>query len=366
MHSVLSEYTTLRFFDGVHLHGPTRIRTSRGVVTAIESFDGTPEHYLLSPGFLDIQMNGFGAHRVAGASVDELRALGEELSRLGTTSWLGTIVTAPLEKLTVCLDSLHDAISGGIVPGLLGIHIEGPFLGEAPGAHNPQWIIPFDQKWLSLLPKSVRLITVAAEQDNAPEFISSLVERGVCIALGHSQPTAIQFQSCIDAGATMVTHLFNGMSGVHHRQEGLALMALTTDHVAAGLIADLVHVSPSAIRLAFAAKGSRLICLVSDSVDWLSSSAQKRGVEVRDGAPRLTNGILAGSCTPLAQCVANVVHVCGVPLEDALRAATSTPADVIKLSGAGRIVVGQSCDLIALNAELLVVDTWRALPSVRA
>ena len=310
-------------------------------------------------------MNGFGSVDVSRSTADELASLGDELFSLGTTSWLGTITTAPLEELTRSLESLHVAYSSGMVSGFEGIHIEGPFLGQAPGAHRPDWIIPFDKEWCSRLPTSVRLMTVAAEQEDAMSGIKQLRANGVAVSIGHSRPSNAQWLQAKAAGATIVTHLFNGMSGVHHREDGLALQALVDDEIFVGLIADMIHASPKAIALAFKAKSGSRVCLVSDSVAWLSQWAVKRSIAVSHGAPRLPDGTLAGSSTPLSACVRLAVTKAGVSLEEALRAATSSPADAVGLKDVGYIREGKPADLVAFDDSLHVASTWRRLVSLR-
>lgn len=357
--------TCQNLFDGFTLHGPRRITFESGVVTRIMPYDGVPDHHLISPGLVDIQMNGYGAIDVSRASAAELRELGQELFALGTTSWLGTITTAPLEVLSRSIEKLDESFSAQHIPGFAGIHVEGPFLGNAPGAHRPDWIIPFDEYWCSRLPKSIRLMTVAAEQTDAPDAIRLLTQQGITISVGHSCPTDAQWKMARQAGATLVTHLFNGMSGVHHREEGLALSALIDDGVFAGMIADMVHVSPQAVALAFKTKGAGRVCLVSDSVAWSSAWAKKRSIVVKDGAPRLPNGTLAGSSTPLAECVRLTVSEAGIPLRDALCAATSSPAMSVGLSEVGHIREGEKADLIAWDESLHVVSAWSRLVSIR-
>lgn len=333
-----------------------------GLVESIEVHDGPTEYPLVSPGLVDIQMNGYDNVYVATASTEDLLRLDQTLLALGTTSWLGTIVTAPLEKMSASLFSLQESFLSSKVQGFVGIHVEGPFLGAAPGAHPVKHIIACDLEWISELVPSVRLVTVAPEQTDAIHAIRALRERGTKVSLGHSRPTKSQFEAAVDAGATMVTHLFNGMSGVHHRDPGLAMWAMNDERVTCGLIADGIHVQPDALTLAFKAAGSR-ICLVSDSVSWNTSSGPRPGVEIRDGAPRLADNTLAGSCTPLVQCVQRVVQECGVSLEKALASATSVPADTVGLANVGRIKVGQKADLLAFGSDLSVLNAWRRLPS---
>ena len=357
------EITCKQFFDGTNLHGASRIvLADDGLVESVSTHDGDCEFPVVSPGYVDVQMNGFDDVYVASASTDDLLRIDEALLARGTTSWLGTIVTAPLEKMSLSLASLHQSFLFGHIQGFAGIHIEGPFLGAAPGAHPVQHIIACDVEWISQLVPSVRLVTVAPEQRDVIPAIHELRARNITASLGHSRPTKTQFEDAVAAGASMVTHLFNGMSGLHHRDPGLAMWALTDDRISCGLIADGVHVQPDALALAFRAARSR-ICLVSDSVSWRTPTGPRPGVEIRDGAPRLSDNTLAGSCTPLSECVKRVVQECGVPLESALASATSIPADLVGLADVGRIRTGQKADLLALDSELSVLKAWRRLPS---
>lgn len=357
--------TCQRFFDGINLLGPHRIVFEDGVVSSLEPFVGDADHYLISPGLVDIQMNGFESVDVARATPDELRLLGARLESLGTTSWLATITTAPLTDLSESIDRITTAMQSGAIAGCVGLHVEGPFLGQAPGAHRPDWIIPFDGEWVSQLPTSVRLMTIAAEQHDIDIAVQSLCERNIAVSIGHSRPTDAQWTSARSAGASLVTHLFNGMSGVHHRETGLALHALVDDGVYSGVIGDMVHVSPQAVALAFRSKGSERICLVSDSVGWLTPWATKREVSLKDGAPRMPDGTLAGSSTSLSECVRRVVQDAHIPLEDALRSATSTPAKAVGLHDVGVVAVGQAADLVTFDDSLHVVRTRSRLVSLR-
>jgi N-acetylglucosamine-6-phosphate deacetylase len=357
------EITCSQFFDGDSLQGPRRIVVAEdGLVESIEEHTGAAEYPVLCPGFVDVQMNGFDDVYVATASLDELIRLDQLLLGRGTTSWLGTIVTAPLERMARSLGSLHESFESQQVHGFAGIHVEGPFLGDAPGAHPVRYIVACDLDWISQLVPSVRLVTVAPEQIDVLPAIRALVDRNITVSLGHSRPTKRQFEDAVEAGASMVTHLFNGMSGVHHRDPGLAMWALNDDRISCGLIADGVHVQIDALALSFRAAGSR-ICLVSDSVSWRNHSGSRPGVEIRNGAPRLSDDTLAGSCTPLGECVQRVVQECGVSLESALASATSLPADLVGLADVGRIKIGQKADLLALDSELSVLKAWRRLPS---
>ena len=348
------------------MHGPHRIVVNaHGTLLEIEPFVGTADYFCLSPGLVDIQMNGFDDVDVASASQEDLQRLDEALRVAGTTSWLGTITTAPLAQLSAIIAKLQDAYDTNVIAGFAGVHVEGPFLGQSPGAHRVKNIIAADSQWISTLTSVVRLMTIAPEQAGVIEAVTQMRTQGICVSIGHSQPSDEEYDMAISAGAAMVTHLFNAMSGVHHRNAGLALRALTDDRVTVGLIADLVHVQPSALALAFRSKGEHNVCLVSDSVGWNSPAIAPFGLVATD-AVRMPNGTLAGACVPLAAGVRNVVHSCSVSLERALRAATSAPADVLSRDDIGRIKIGKPSDIVAFDASLTVVGTWVRLPSVGA
>jgi len=358
--------TCAQFFNGYSLLGPQCVVVEDGIMRSITPTTKSAEFDVISVGLVDLQMNGFNTVDVSRADTESFALLDQELSVHGTTSWLGTIVTAPLVDMLDTLNRLDEMITEVIAPGCIGIHVEGPFLGGAPGAHNVRHIVDIDMEWLRQLPASVRLVTLAAEQIRAPEAIAYLRSRNVVASLGHSRPTRQQIDTAVHSGATMTTHLFNGMSGVHHRNEGLALSGLTMPQIRTGLIADMVHVSDQIVALTFAAKGDSGVVLVSDSIAWNSPGASARGITIRNGAPRLADDTLAGSCTPLAQCVANAVKLCGVSLEQALRAATSTPATTIGRIDIGRLSIDQPADLVAFDSNLSVIKTWRRLSSERA
>ena len=349
------------FFDGHILHGPTALSFSDdGVVQSIELTSDSPDVYLVSPGLIDIQMNGFDTVDVATATSEDLERLDSLLMAVGTSWWLGTIVTGPLDTMMETLNRLSLTLQN-TTTGCMGVHVEGPFLGDAPGAHRPDWIVPIDLDWIDALPSCVRLITIAPEQKNAVKAIQLCARKGITVSLGHTRSTSSQFNAAVTAGASMVTHLFNGMSGIHHRDGGVALSSLLTDSVIAGLIADLVHVSPDAVALAFKVKGQESLALVSDSVAWNSDWALRRGISIDDGSPRLPDGTLAGSCTPLAECVRRAVVHCGVPLADALRAATSTPARLVGYPQFGLVSAGHDVSLVSFDEALHVSQTHRRL-----
>lgn len=320
--------------------------------------EGAPE-VTLAPGFVDLQVNGVGPVDVAAASGEDWGELDRRLVAQGVTAWCPTLVTAPLDAYAAPLARITEAAArGGPRPAILGAHLEGPFLGGAPGAHRRDLIRPLDPAWLAALPEVVRLVTLAPELDGAPAVVKSLRARGVTVALGHSTATYAETLDAADAGAGLVTHCFNGMGPLHHREPGLIGAALSDDRLAVSLIADLVHVHPAALALAFRAKGPQRALLVTDAVAWEAADLVELGVRFDGAAPTLPNGTLAGSAVTMNTCVANVVQQAGVSLEDAVRAAATTPADVMGQLDRGRIVPTCRADLVALDDDFGVVSTW--------
>jgi N-acetylglucosamine-6-phosphate deacetylase len=243
---------------------------------------------------------------------------------------------------------------------LLGVHLEGPFLGDSPGAHPPEFIQLADSSWIASLLEahrsSVCIVTLAPEADPKLEVTRLLSEAGVLVSLGHSLATYDQSRKAAKEGARSVTHLFNAMGAMHHREPGLSGAALDDERLTPTLIADLVHVHPAALRLAIDRKPN--VALISDAVAADSEQARDRGVRVIDGAPRLPDGTLAGSVLTLDVAVSNLVGI-GIPLQRAVEMASEVPAAMLGLSDRGRIEAGMRADLVLLDPKSLkVLAVW--------
>ncbi|MEY2422965.1 MAG: N-acetylgalactosamine-6-phosphate deacetylase [Acidimicrobiaceae bacterium] len=336
------------------LHGPGSIVVDDdGLIVDIEptrGLDPTPTR-ILAPGFIDLQVNGVGPIDIVNAIGDDWDDLDTRLLTQGVTTWCPTLVSAPLDRFAAPLERIAAAAARSderVRPVIAGAHLEGPFLGGAPGAHPLKFLQPPDLGWLEGLPDIVRVVTLAPETTHALDAIRLLTARGMLVSLGHSTATYEQALAAIDAGARLVTHCFNGMGPLHHRQPGLIGAALTDDRVAVSLITDLVHVHPAAIALAFRSKSAARVALVTDAVAW----------EGEGDAPRLPDGTLMGSTLTADAAIRNVVQRCGVSLVDAVRAAATTPADLLGLPDRGRIEPGARADLVALNPDLTVETTW--------
>ena len=338
---------------------PGAIEIDDGRISAVGPGPDDGPDITLCPGFVDLQVNGVGRVDVAAAKGSDWDELDRGLLAQGVTAWCPTLVTSPIDAYAEPLTRMAEAAARhGGRPAILGAHLEGPFLGGAPGAHRRHLIQPLDPDWLAALPDVVRLVTLAPELDGAPAAIAALHHRGITVALGHSTATYEQAEDAAAAGASLVTHCFNGMGPLHHRQPGLLGAALSDDRLAVSVIADLVHVHPAALAIAFRAKHPGRVVVVTDAVAWEAADLRELGVRFDGRAPALPDGTLAGSAVTMDQSIRNLVHEAGIPLEDAVRAATTTPADVVGEPERGRIAVGCRADLVALGPGLDVVATW--------
>ncbi len=292
---------------------------------------------LVTPGFVDLQCNGIDADDLALSGPGGWRRVAAALARHGTTSYCATLVSAALDAYETPLTVANElrATPPHDCAELLGVHLEGPFLGGAPGAHAPALVRPVDVPWLEdvlvVHPGLVRIVTLAPEADAGLHATRLLADAGVVVALGHSTASYDTARAAADAGARVVTHCFNGMGPLHHREPGLAGAALDDDRLTPTLIADGVHVHPAALRLALARK--RNVAVVSDAV------AVAGEIRSHDGAAFLADGTLAGATTLLDSSVATLVGA-GVDVARAVEVATAVPVDVLGLSDRGRLAVG--------------------------
>jgi N-acetylglucosamine-6-phosphate deacetylase len=274
--------------------GPAVVAVDGGRIVAIEPTSEPVPDRTLAPGFVDLQVNGISGVDVAGAEGSDWDELDRALLAQGVTTWCPTLVTAPLERYAGPLERIAAAASRGddtVRPAIAGAHLEGPFLGGAPGAHPAELIRPPDERWLAAMPPIVKMMTLGPEGEGAMEAVQALVEMGVLVSLGHSTASYEQALAATAAGARLVTHCFNGMAPFHHRAPGLVGAALTDDRLMVSLIADLVHVHPAAMALVFRAKGPGRVVLVTDAVAWARGTVGDHVRMTFDGtAPRLPDG----------------------------------------------------------------------------
>jgi N-acetylglucosamine-6-phosphate deacetylase len=372
---------------GAAIVAPGFVACEAGRVTAIGagSPPGRPDIELsegiLLPGFVDLQVNGYLGVELDRAEQTGWELVSRRLPETGTTAFLPTFVTSPVDATLAALRRAADFASDMVAPDpfsagtpgarVLGIHLEGPFIARnRPGAHNPEWIIDPDPITVDALLAAgsglVKVMTLAPEVDGAMTAIKQLTDAGVLVSVGHSDATAQQVSAAAAAGARMVTHLFNAQRGLHHREPGVVGQALADSRLTSSLIADLHHVSGQVAALAFRAAPGR-ICLVTDAA---ACAGMPQGryvlggepIELAEGdgtPPVRGDGTLAGSALRMDSAVANMVAI-GSGLCDAVAAATRIPADLIGRPDLGGITPGATADLTWLSDDLRTVATWVA------
>ncbi len=323
----------------------------------------------LVPGFVDLQVNGGGGIQLnADPSVEALKTIAAAHLTLGTTALLPTLITDTPDKTRAVIDAVAQAVEEG-VPGIAGLHLEGPHLSIArKGAHDPALIRPMEAEDLALLIEAAgrlpALMVTVAPENVTVEQVRALADAGVVVSLGHSDAP---FQTCVEyaaAGARVATHLFNAMSQLGSRAPGLVGAALQTGGLSAGLIADGVHVDPATIAIALRAKrGPGGIFLVTDAMapagtEMESFTLEGRTIRRENGRLTLEDGTLAGADLELASAIRLMVEQVGLDLTEALTMATSRPAGLMGLAH-GALKPGRAADFVALNDKLEISAIWK-------
>ena len=322
---------------------------------------------MLAPGFVDLQVNGWHGTDFASADAEACAAAARELTATGVTALLPTLITAPLDALVDGVSRIVAASGDPAGARIVGMHVEGPFLArDFRGAHDERWLQPPTPEAIDRLADAAGglqlLVTLAPELPGALDAIRRLTARGAVVSIGHTGATADEARAGADAGARMVTHLFNAQRGLHHRRPGVVGVALTDERLVCGLIADLHHVAPEACRIALAAARGR-IALVSDATAAGGMPAGRyelggQAIEVAEGAPPVrADGTIAGSVLAMDRAVANAVSL-GLDLPSAVRAASTVPADVLGRADLGRLAPGALADMTWLSDDLQARATW--------
>ena len=330
-----------------------------------------PQHDLagatLLPGFIDVQVNGGGGVLFNDApTVETIRQIGVGHRRYGTTGFLPTLISDDAEVMRAALAAVEQALAEG-VPGLLGIHLEGPYLAPArKGVHDPKFFRVPDADELALLcapHRGVRLITLAPDQMPTAS-ISALAASGVIVCAGHTAADYATTRAALDAGVRGFTHLFNAMTPFGSREPGVVGAALDDAESWCGIIADGHHVHPVSLRVAIAAKARGKMVLVTDAMPPVGADSPEyklngETIVVKDGVCQTAGGTLAGSALDMAGAVRNAVEMLHLPLDEAARMASTYPADFLGLGAShGRIAAGYQADLVALDADYRVRQSW--------
>jgi N-acetylglucosamine-6-phosphate deacetylase len=322
------------------------------------------------PGFVDIHVHGGGGASFTSGDPDQARAAVAFHARHGTTTMLASLVTAPAEHLRTALAGLSPLVDGGV---LVGIHLEGPYLSTVRrGAHDPAHLRDPDLAELTgLLDQGgVRMVTLAPERAGAIEAIRLLRSRGVLAAVGHTDASYEQTRAAIEAGATVATHLCNGMRPAHHREPGPITALLDAADVVCEQIADGVHLHEGMLRHVVRVAGPDRVALVTDAVAAAGMPDGEyelggRPVTVSDGVARAADGAIAGSTGTMDAAVRHLIH-CGISIVDAATMAATTPARVLGVDAeVGSVVAGRRADLVLMDDDLRVLDVLWAGAAVR-
>ena len=330
---------------------------------AIRDLDG----HLLLPGFIDTQVNG-GADLLFNdePTAETIAAIGVAHRPFGTTGFLPTLISDDLQTVEAAIGAARQAMERG-TPGVLGIHIEGPYLNvRRKGIHDASKLRRTDDTSVPLLTSLAvgRTLVTLAPEETSLETIERLVRAGVAVSAGHTNATYAEVRAALDKGLSGFTHLFNAMSPLTSREPGVVGAALEDGKAWCGIIVDGVHVDPVVLKLALRLRPRDRFLLVTDAMPCVGSQRtsfelQGKTIQVRDGACFDDAGTLAGSSLDMASAVRNAVRMLDLDLVDASRMASRNPAEFLGLDHElGRIAVGCYADLVLLDDDLRVLETW--------
>ncbi len=373
--SGIKAFVGARIFDGVAWHDGKVLLTSDGHVTDIS--DKVPAEaevidangLLIAPGFIDLQVNGGGGVMFNNQpDVDGIARICSAHAKFGTTALMVTLitdrpdVTSKAAQAGIAADKAH-------VAGFLGLHFEGPHLSVArKGTHDPALIRKMEADDLEVLTRCKAelsfVLTTIAPENVTREQVAALRKAGIVVSLGHTDTGLDVATAYADAGASMVTHLFNAMSPLGHREPGLVGAALSNGKLDCGLIADGFHVDPAAIGIALRAKnGPGRIFLVTDAMSTIGTDddgfeLNGRRVYRNGGRLTLADGTLAGADIDMLSCIRFMHEKMDAPLEEALRMASAYPAEAIGATAKGKLQPGSDADFVVLTPDLQMHSTW--------
>ena len=359
-----------KLFDGQSYIDDQVLTISDGKIIAFDSntseVDDVLEGFVV-PGFIDLQVNGGGGALFNDSpSLKNIQTIITAHSKFGTTAMLPTLITDKITVMEKAADAMAEAIAEK-VPGIIGIHFEGPHLSVAKkGAHVEEHIRPISsQEWTVLERKDIGqiLVTLAPETVNA-EDITRMVSLGIKVCLGHTNADFKTAQKALDAGADGFTHLYNAMSPIQGRKPGVTGCAFLNDQASCGLIVDGHHVDYDSCKLALKIKPAGSIFLVTDSMPPVGTTDVEfdlvgKKVRLENGKLTSTTGELAGSVLDMATAVENTHLGLKIPLDEALRMASKYPANYINQSDVrGCLIIGSQADFVELDECFKVKSTW--------
>ena len=325
------------------------------------------EGQVLLPGFIDVQVNGGGGVLFNDdPSPESIGAIGAAHRRFGTTGFMPTLISDDLDTIGRAIGAVQSALDAGM-PGVLGIHIEGPFLNSARrGVHDSRHLRPLDAGLVTLLSglRAGRTIVTLAPEMTTPEIVAKLTAAGILVSAGHSDASYGETAAAIAHGLRGFTHLFNAMARLEPRDPGIVGAALYDENTWCGIIVDGHHVDPIMLKLALRCKRHDRFMLVTDGMPAVGSAEptfvlQGRTIRVVDGICRDENGTLAGTALDMAAAVRNAVSLLGLDITEAARMASEYPAEFLGLGHElGRIAPGYRANLVLMDDEFRVQRTW--------
>ncbi|WP_455662005.1 N-acetylglucosamine-6-phosphate deacetylase [Pradoshia sp.] len=323
------------------------------------------------PGFIDMHIHGAGGCDAMDGTEEAVAHMAECLPKEGTTSFLATTMTQSPENIEQALQAIHQYSQSGNIPGradVIGTHLEGPFVNPSKaGAQPVQYIINPDielfKKWYEVSGHTIKQVTFAPEEPGGKELVELLVQEGIIPSIGHTGATYQEATEAIALGASQATHLFNQMTGLHHRDIGAAGASLMNENIYAELIVDGIHVSPEMVNLSLKLKGVDRTILITDAMRAKGLSDGKydlggQDVFVKGKEARLEDGALAGSILKMNDALKNMVAFTGCSLRDAVQMAAVNPAKQLNIyDKKGSVAVGKDADLVILDQDYQVRTT---------
>ncbi|WOH37764.1 N-acetylglucosamine-6-phosphate deacetylase [Thalassotalea fonticola] len=364
---MLNTINIATFFDGQKLRKNVAVSISNGKIVSIDKAASDVQPGIMAPGYIDVQVNGGGGALFNSApTVETIKTIGAAHAKFGTTGFLPTLITDKVDVMQLAADAVCEAIKQK-TPGVLGVHFEGPHLSiPKKGVHSPEFIRGITNAEMAVFTRQDlgKVVVTLAPENVSIEDIKTLVAADVHVCLGHSNADYETVMKALTAGATGFTHLFNAMSAFGAREPGMVGAALLDDNSWCGLIVDGHHVHFDAAKLAIKAKENGKMMLVTDAMPPVGTDDESfpffdsKIIRTGDRLNALT-GELAGSCLDMAGAVINTVEHLQVEFTEALRMASTYPAEFLALDNQkGRLQPGACADFVILNDNLSVKQTW--------